>query len=232
LYGYGSSSVAQSGQVQHYQLTYCNNGFQTIDGTVVFTHDPVLTGFDPVASGATSYDPATFTATWDFESLSFFECHYINFTLMVPGNVPGGTVLHSVMVVQPILGDMSPSNNTYSWNKTVHDPAPNSINGEDGNTVIPEANFLSETKDGLNLLQNQPNPFKNHTVIPFYLNESEQARLIVLDTNGRLIKQYNGFTKGYNELTIFAEELNGNGIYYYQLVTKNTTLTEKMVLIK
>lgn len=232
LYGYGSSSMAQPGQIQYYQLTYCNNGFQTIDGTLVFTHDPVLTGFDPVASGATSYDPATFTATWDFESLSFFECQFINFTLMVPGNVPGGTVLHSTLVVQPILGDISPNNNTYSWTKIVHDPSPNSMTGGDQNAEIPESSLLSETKDALRLLQNQPNPFKNYTVIPFYLNESEMARLNILDTNGRLVKQFNGFTKGYNEVTIFAEELNGSGIYYYQLVTKNNTVTEKMVLIR
>ena len=89
LYGYGNSSAAKPGQNQYYQLTYCNNGFQTIDGTLVFTHDPLLTGFDLMASGATSYDPVTFTATWDFEDLSFFECvqimntYYILYILLV-----------------------------------------------------------------------------------------------------------------------------------------------------
>ena len=128
LYGYGSSSVAQPGQIQHYQLTYCNNGFQTIDGTVVFVHDPELTGFDPVASGASSYDPATYTATWDFEDLSFFECEYITFTLIVPDDVTDGYVIHSQMEVQPLLGDISPFNNSYSWNRSVQNSGPNSIN--------------------------------------------------------------------------------------------------------
>ncbi len=232
LYGYGSSSVAQPGQIQHYQLTYCNNGFQTIDGTLVFTHDPLLTGFDPDASGASSYDPATYTATWDFEGLSFFECEYINFTLIVPSNVPDGTVLYSEMVVQPILGDISPNNNTYHWNKTVHDPSPNSITGEDDDAVRPETNMLLKANEGLDLQQNQPNPFNDNTTITFYLNESESARLIILDTNGRLVKQFEGFETGYNEIRVVADDLGGNGIYYYQLVTKNATITKKMVLIR
>jgi hypothetical protein len=235
LYGYGSSSAAAPGQNQYYQITYCNNGFQTIDGTLVFTHDPLLTGFDPDASGATSYDPATYTATWEFEDLSFFECEFINFTLFVPENVPDGTVLQSLMVVQPTLGDISPSNNTYSWTKTVHDPSPNSITGNDDDDDGVVESFESDLSKGgetFKLLQNQPNPFKNLTIIPFYLNNDEPARLIILDMNGRLIKEYDGFSQGYNEVKVGDEELDGNGIYYYQLVTKNTTATEKMVLIK
>src|SRR5690606_2863906 len=141
LYGFGNSSIAQPGQLQYYQITYCNYGFQTIGGTLVFTHDPALTGFDPNAAGATSYDPATFTATWDFEDLSYFECEFVNFTLQVPASLPPGTVIVSQMVVQPILGDMNPSNNSYSWNRTVQNPSPNSITGGD---QVPEAEIIRE----------------------------------------------------------------------------------------
>jgi len=136
-------------------------------------------------------------------------------------------------VVQPILGDISPNNNTYHWNKTVHDPSPNSITGEDDDDAVrPETNMLLKANEGLDLQQNQPNPFNNNTTITFYLNESESARLIILDTNGRLVKQFEGFETGYNEIRVVADDLGGNGIYYYQLVTKNATITKKMVLIK
>ena len=233
LYGYGNSSAAKPGQNQYYQLTYCNNGFQVIDGTLVFTHDPLLTGFDLLASGATSYDPLTYTATWDFEDLSFFECEIINFSLFIPGDVPDGTVLLSEMVVEPILGDISPSNNAYSWTKTVHDSSPNTIIGEDGNEVEkPETDYQLQVDEECNLLQNQPNPFKSHTIIPFNLNETESAKLIILDTNGRLLKQYDGFVAGYNEVNVEADELEGSGIYYYQLITKNSIETGKMILIE
>ena len=231
LYGYGTSSAASPGQLQYYQITYCNNGFQTIGGTLVFTHDPLLTGFDPVEAGATSYDPATYTATWDFEDLSFFECEFLNFTLFVPENVPDGTVLQSLMVVEPILGDISPNNNTYSWTKTVHSSSPNPFGGDEDENIEKPTPNLQIVKE-LKLLQNQPNPFKNHTIIPFYLNENSPARLVILDMNGRLINQFDGFEKGYNEVRVDAEELDGNGVYYYQLITKKSTITEKMVLIK
>ena len=226
LYGYGTSSVAQPGQNQYYQITYCNNGFQTIDGTLVFTHDPALTGFDPDAAGATSYDPATYTATWDFEELSFFECEFINFTLFVPDDVPGGTELLSQMVVQPTLGDLNPNNNASSWTRVVVDPSPNSI-------VIEDQTETQQTRNNetIELLQNQPNPFRNQTVIPFFLVENESAKLIILDINGRLIKTFEGFNKGYNQLEIDKESLDGNGIYYYQLITKAKTITRKMILI-
>lgn len=227
LYGYGSSSNPQPGQVQHYQLTYCNNGFQTIDGTVVFTHDPVLTGFDLNASGATSYDPATFTATWDFEQLSFFECEYITFTLFVPGDVQGGTVLESEMIVLPTLGDINSSNNNYSWTRTVHDPSPNSI-GDDDNQSENDQSMLTGASP--KLFQNHPNPFSNTTIIPIYIVDN--GKLNVLDMNGRLIKQFTGFTKGYHEVKVTSEDLGGDGIYYFQLVTKNATITEKMVFIR
>jgi hypothetical protein len=233
LYGYASSTVPHPGLLQTYQLTYCNNGFQTIDGTVVFTHDPLLTGFDLNASGASSYDPLTFTATWDFEDLSFFECEYITFQMLVPDGIPGGTIIHSVMVVQPILGDLSPMNNTYSWNKKIPNSGPNNITGDEESTTYKTGvNILSNAGESLQLLQNQPNPFKNYTIIPFYLNESEAAWLMILDANGRLIKEFGGFEKGYNQVQVDAADLEGNGVYYYQLVTQSTTKIEKMVLIK
>lgn len=230
LYGFGNSSIAQPGQLQYYQITYCNYGFQTIGGTLVFTHDPALTGFDPNAAGATSYDPATFTATWDFEDLSYFECEFVNFTLQVPASLPPGTVIVSQMVVQPILGDMNPSNNSYSWNRAVQNPSPNSITGGD---QVPEAEIIREAlaRDKVTqLLQNQPNPFKISTVVPFYLVDATAARLSVFDSKGRLVRQYEGFTEGYNEVNILAADLGGNGLYYYRLQTNETILTGKMIL--
>ena len=226
LYGYGTSSVAQPGQNQYYQITYCNNGFQTIDGTLVFTHDPALTGFDPDAAGATSYDPATFTATWDFEDLSFFECEFINFTLFVPDDTPGGTELLSQMVVQPTLGDLNPNNNSSSWTRAVVDPSPNSIVIEDQSET-----FQIRDIETIELRQNQPNPFRSQTAIPFFLVGDESAKLIILDVNGRLVKEFEGFTEGYNQVEINKEDLDGNGIYYYQLITKSNTITKKMILI-
>jgi len=76
------------------------------------------------------------------------------------------------------------------------------------------------------LFQNQPNPFRNETVIGFELAEA------AADVAGRIIKHYNGdFAKGYNSLTINRSELSGSGVLYYQLETADFSATKKMILV-
>jgi len=82
------------------------------------------------------------------------------------------------------------------------------------------------------LLQNQPNPFRNETVIGFELAEAAAATVTIYDVAGRTIKQYNGdFAKGYNSLTINRSELSGSGVLYYQLQTADFSATKKMILV-
>jgi len=82
------------------------------------------------------------------------------------------------------------------------------------------------------LLQNQPNPFRNETVIGFELAEAAAATVTIYDVAGRTIKQYNGdFAKGYNSLTINRSELSGSGVLYYQLETADFSATKKMILV-
>ena len=82
------------------------------------------------------------------------------------------------------------------------------------------------------LLQNQPNPFKNHTIIPFHLNEVENVKLRIVDVKGRLIREFSDFEIGYNEIRVDAGDLDGSGIYYYQLITEKSIETSKMILIE
>ena len=82
------------------------------------------------------------------------------------------------------------------------------------------------------LFQNQPNPFRNETVIGFELAEAAAATVTVYDVAGRTIKQYNGdFAKGYNGITINRSELSGSGVLYYQLETADFSATKKMILV-
>ena len=82
------------------------------------------------------------------------------------------------------------------------------------------------------LFQNQPNPFRNETVIGFELAVDAAATVTIYDVAGRIIKQYNGdFAKGYNSLTINRSELSGSGVLYYQLETADFSATKKMILV-
>ena len=47
----------------------------------------------------------------------------------------------------------------------------------------------SISDEGFALFQNQPNPFKNNTIIGFHLPEATKARLTIYDIGGKVIKQ-------------------------------------------
>jgi hypothetical protein len=88
-------------------------------------------------------------------------------------------------------------------------------------------------KEGFALYQNRPNPFVMESIIGFYLPEALEARLMIYDANGKLLKVIEGnYSKGYQEVTITQQDLNTHGVIYYQLDTKNYTATRKMVLVR
>jgi len=82
------------------------------------------------------------------------------------------------------------------------------------------------------LFQNQPNPFKNETVIGFELPEAANATITIYDVAGRTLKLIEGeFAKGFNQVTVNRGDLNGTGVLYYQLDTPNNSATKKMILV-
>ncbi len=83
------------------------------------------------------------------------------------------------------------------------------------------------------LYQNVPNPFSSLTTIEFELSSDTDVRISIYDTSGRVVKQYSGpYRKGLNNIVVSYDELNGNGIYYYQLETESFSATRKMILIE
>ena len=83
------------------------------------------------------------------------------------------------------------------------------------------------------LLQNTPNPFKVETIVGFNLPKAQSATLQIMDVSGKLIKSIQGdFVRGYNEVKLNKQELQGAGVLYYQLDTATDTATKKMILIE
>ena len=88
------------------------------------------------------------------------------------------------------------------------------------------------TSNKFELYQNQPNPFKDETVIGFYLPESGKAKFKVFDISGRVLKSVEGeYSKGYNEISINRSELQSSGVLYYQLESAEHIASKKMVLL-
>jgi subtilisin-like proprotein convertase family protein len=83
------------------------------------------------------------------------------------------------------------------------------------------------------LFQNEPNPFKEQTVVSFNLAEAAQATLTVFDVTGKMVtKETIAGVRGYNNVTLNANQLGTSGVLYYTLESGEFTATKKMIVIK
>ena len=82
------------------------------------------------------------------------------------------------------------------------------------------------------LYQNEPNPFRDVTIIGFNLPEATTATLKVYDVTGKVVKVVSGdYAKGYNTINLTRVDIQGNGMLYYQLDTPTDSATKRMILV-
>ncbi len=83
------------------------------------------------------------------------------------------------------------------------------------------------------LYQNTPNPFDAYTEISFRLPSASAAVLTIYDVTGKIqrVIQVKGH-KGVNTVRIDKSELNGTGMFYYQLDAENQTATKRMIIVE
>ncbi|MBK8195324.1 MAG: HYR domain-containing protein [Lewinellaceae bacterium] len=87
------------------------------------------------------------------------------------------------------------------------------------------------TASGIELFQNQPNPFAERTNIGFILPEACEAELRVLDINGRLLHTEKAFfTAGAHMLNVDLSGETATGLMYYELITPYGKASKKMVM--
>ncbi|MEM1119291.1 MAG: Calx-beta domain-containing protein [Bacteroidota bacterium] len=103
-----------------------------------------------------------------------------------------------------------------------------------GGDVLDVTLVFNEAKEKqfFDLYQNRPNPFKEKTVVGFYLPESSKATLTVSDMAGKVLKVIQGnYTKGEHTILLDRSELPSNGLLYYQLVTSVNKMTKTMLVL-
>ncbi|MGK0314207.1 MAG: hypothetical protein ACI86M_000418 [Saprospiraceae bacterium] len=84
-----------------------------------------------------------------------------------------------------------------------------------------------------NLYQNEPNPFKDQTMIRFELAEEGAVLFTVTDVAGKLIKTINAVgVKGMNILPLDADDLGITGVLYYTINSGEFTATRKMIIVR
>nr|MBS0036635.1 T9SS type A sorting domain-containing protein [Saprospiraceae bacterium] len=82
--------------------------------------------------------------------------------------------------------------------------------------------------NGLDLLQNKPNPFNYFTTIEFVLPQSGEATLRIMDISGREVFKLDGmYPGGHNEVRIDWQSTPG--VYFYELITPYGTRVRKMI---
>ncbi len=85
----------------------------------------------------------------------------------------------------------------------------------------------------IELMQNEPNPFKGQTTVSFNMPEPAAASLSVYDVTGKVVTVRNiNANKGLNSETFTREQLGASGVMYYTLKSGDFTATKKMIIIE
>jgi xylan 1,4-beta-xylosidase len=83
------------------------------------------------------------------------------------------------------------------------------------------------------LQQNYPNPFNAATTIEFTLARASQVKVVVYDVLGKEITTLlNGRLDAGTHTVQWDAKNHASGIYIYKIITKNSVLARKMVLVK
>ncbi|MAT53016.1 MAG: hypothetical protein CMN32_00945 [Saprospirales bacterium] len=91
-------------------------------------------------------------------------------------------------------------------------------------------NNAVQTETEFELFQNNPNPFRDVTVIGFNLPRADKATLTVFDLSGKVLTTISeNFEAGYNEIELSQSQLGSSGVLLYKLETTDYTATRRMV---
>ena len=90
----------------------------------------------------------------------------------------------------------------------------------------------SASEVAFELEQNNPNPFTTSTAISFSLPQAGEANLTIYDITGKIVKTVkNVYPKGKSEIIITADEINAQGVLFYELESNGLKATKKMIFI-
>jgi hypothetical protein len=94
-------------------------------------------------------------------------------------------------------------------------------------------NHANSVDDQYSLSQNEPNPFKDETVIKYQLPTSQRVKFTVVDVTGKviLVKEIES-TKGSNSIKLTKNDVKAKGMAYYTLEGENFKATKHMVIIE
>ena len=114
---------------------------------------------------------------------------------------------------------------------------PNTDNGNGGNNNNNGGNNstlnninVTLTSKSIVLMQNVPNPFKEQTVISYFIPDNlTDVSIIFTDNLGNIIKNVPITEHGNGQLTVYAQDLS-SGIYTYTIISNGVTIDSKRMV--
>ncbi len=105
--------------------------------------------------------------------------------------------------------------------------------GSEGEVLGVELHFPDRPTDGFKLFQNQPNPFRDETLIGFTIPRAGAVSLIFTDISGREVKRFQRFFEsGYHHFSVGSDDLPDHSILFYTLETADFSATKKMIKLE
>ncbi len=110
--------------------------------------------------------------------------------------------------------------------------APQAYDNLEVQNVVIDAVTESDS-EVLTLSQNVPNPWNNSTEIYYQLPEDSRVVFNLYNVNGKLIRTSEfDAPKGSNTIFLDKGDMPSGGIYFYEVITANASLKQKMMYIK
>jgi hypothetical protein len=98
--------------------------------------------------------------------------------------------------------------------------------------VVSATGIEALTGNDFQVRQNIPNPFSNTSNVEFYLPQAENVNINIYNTLGKIIKAENiQAVKGTNSYLLNAADFS-NGVYFYNLIYLDQTITRRFVVNK
>ncbi len=86
---------------------------------------------------------------------------------------------------------------------------------------------------GLVVKQNTPNPFRESTLVEFFVPARGLVNITIHDLTGKLISDYKTtYDKGWHQYNIEAAKMSGTGMYIYQIQTGQELQSKKMIIVE
>lgn len=91
----------------------------------------------------------------------------------------------------------------------------------------------TEELEGIELFQNEPNPFRSQTQVSYYMPKASAVKLSIFDVTGKVVAVRNiNAVKGLNSEVFTREELGASGVLYYTLECGDFSGTKKMIIVE